>query len=89
MTRDDHGGYSSLSDSATGPASNDPGNVGSKTARPDNLAAIMRDSTIILDAQAYAVGDVYVQPPIHQGLPTTPPADRGDPAQMRPERSSK
>ena len=76
MTRDDHGSHSSLSDSATGRSPGAGDNVGAKTARPDALAAIMRDSTIIVDARVYPVAKIHLPPPIQLGGPV-PPADRG------------
>ena len=57
--------------------SGDIGGVGSKTARPDVLAAIMRDSTIIVEARVYPVARVYV-PQTIRPLKPVPPTDRGD-----------
>ena len=77
MTRDDRRGHSSVSDSATGRVPGNKGDVGSKTARPDALAAIMRDSTIIVDARVYPVPTFYL-PQTIRPLRPVPPADRGD-----------
>ena len=82
MTRDDRGGHSSVSDSATERFPGDKGDVGSKTARPDALAAIMRDSTIIVDARVYPVATVYLPQSIRPLRPV-PPADRGDSDEAR------
>lgn len=77
MTRDDHRHRSSQSDSATGSSARVAGGVTPKTARTDNLAAIMRDSTIILETRMHPVAKVHVQRTI-QPAGTVPPADRGE-----------
>ena len=64
-------------DSATGRFPENKGDVGSKSARPDALAAIMRDSTIIVDARVYPVPTYYLPQSIRPLRPV-PPADRGD-----------
>lgn len=47
-----------------------------KTARPDALAAIMRDSTIILEARVCPVAKIHLPPTVQPAGPA-PPADRG------------
>ncbi len=44
-----------------------------KTARTDNLAAIMRGSTIILDVPVYPLGKVYLEKAIRLDSPVTDP----------------
>ena len=88
MTRDDYGGHSSVSNSPTHPSPRDASNVRFETARSDNLAAIMRDSTIILDAQTYPVGEVYFQRPIGPQA-TASPVGRRDAERAPQERPPK
>ena len=76
MSRDDHQGRKRLSESRTGSSARGVENVDPQTARPDTLAAIMRDSTIIVDARVYPVAKVYL-PQTIRALGPVPPADRG------------
>ena len=77
MSRDDGQGRASVKGSTTGSSVRDVGSKEPQTARTDNLAAIMRDSTIIVDARVYPVPTYYL-PQTIRPLRPVPPADRGD-----------
>ena len=73
MLRDDREHPAVPAESGTGSPPAEPSSLEPKTARTDNLAAIMRDSTIILDVPVYPVGKVHVEKAIRLDSPVTDP----------------